>query len=961
MRTVQGNVAFVLHAHLPYVRHPEDPDALEHRWLYEALTESYLPLLLELQALAQDGVPFRMTLSLSPTLIAMLEDEWLHAQYEDHLCLLIELAGRERVRTGGDSGDSADGQQAVLAQFYEERLQRLLSLFRRYHGKVVNGFRELQEAGHLDLITCGATHAFSPFLASKEALRAQVGLAIASHVSVFGRTPAGYWLPECAYAPGVDEVLAEFGLTYFFVGETAYAGASPQPPFGAFSPVMTAAGVIALAGDQELARQVWSSSQGYPGDPDYREYYRDIGFDLDAQYIAPFIHPDGIRVNTGLKYHRVTGTDVHKDWYRPEWAAGKTREHARHFAALCRDRVARGRAEAGREPLLVIPFDAELFGHWWFEGPQWLGHVFRELHGDAHVGTLTPSDYLMSYPDYPVCDLPQSTWGRGGFADVWLNETNDWVYPALHTAERRMIKLAKWAQDANCTHLEQRAVLQAARELMLAEASDWAFMMDGKTTVDYAIRRTKSHVNRFTRLYDMLRSGSVNEDWLKTVEESDALFPLLDVRFFCSPESATLPYVRGVSRKAAEGGLAHAPATRMARTILLLSWEYPPLMVGGLSRHVYDLSRYLARDGSHVHVITTFGGEGELYECIEGVHVHRVNVLQPDGGEFIHWTLAMNLAMVTAARDLISDGVVFDLVHAHDWLVGYAAHVLKERYGLPLVATIHATEHGRNGGIFSDLQRQISAIEWALTYEAREVIVCSTYMRRELEDTFSLPTSKQHVIANGVDPDLFGAAAELAGRRGDGGEENDPVIVFVGRLVREKGVQTLVEAMPVVLASCPGARAVIIGKGPMMGPWQARADELGIRDHVLFTGFVTDAERNHWLTQASVAVFPSLYEPFGIVALEAMAMGIPVVVSDVGGLADVVSHEVNGLKSLPGDADSLATQIVRLLQNHGEARRFADRATAELSRYDWALIAAQTQAVYDRVLTVPAAAEADTG
>lgn len=933
-----GSIAIVLHAHLPYVRHTEDEFALEHRWLFEAMTESYIPLLQVFQQLRLDQVDFHLTLSVSPTLTALLSDDWMKSLYVRYIDNLIELAEQEILRT------AQDADFAPLAVGYRDRFVRVRAFYTACEGDLLLAFRELQDAGCLELITCGATHAFLPLVQSGEAMRAQIGGAVASHVRAFGRAPRGFWLPECGFVPGVDAILREFSIDFFFVGETAFKTAAPPPLSGVYSPVLTPNGVAAFAGDGEATEQVWSSRVGYPGDPDYREYYRDIGLDLDLETVAPFIHPEGIRVNTGVKYYRVTGSGDHKEPYRPEWAAAKAAIHADHFVAECAGQLERAAAVMERRPLLVAPFDAELFGHWWYEGPQWLDALFRKLHGGARgVSTMTPSQYLDLYEDYPACELSMSSWGRDGYADVWLGETNDWVYPALHMAERRMRELVDGADDEGLAQpLMARALRQTLRELMLAQASDWAFMMDAGTTVQYAIRRTKSHVHRFMRLYEMIRARDIDEDWLSAVEGLDALLPELDYRLYRHPE----PHRIGEPR-----GNTISNPRRGSLCILMLAWEYPPLMVGGLSRHVYDLSRYLVARGYEVHVVTTFGGEGERRETVEGVKVYRIDVQKPDGGEFIHWTLAMNMAMQDACEELIErEGIRFDVAHAHDWLVGYAASYVKERFSLPLIATIHATEHGRNGGIYTELQRQISAIEWQLTYDAREVIVCSTYMRRELETVFSLPTGKQHVIANGVDPSSFDSADSGKPARENHALRTEPVIVFVGRLVREKGVQTLIDAAPAILSVFPNARVVIVGKGPMMVDLMRQAQDLGVAGSVHFTGFVSDEERNGWLSRASVAVFPSLYEPFGIVALEAMAAQIPVVASDVGGLADVVAHGVNGLKSQPGNAASLAEQVIAVLQDPSLACEYAKVAHDELEKYDWRRIADQTAYVYRKAL-----------
>lgn len=322
---------------------------------------------------------------------------------------------------------------------------------------------------------------------------------------------------------------------------------------------------------------------------------------------------------------------------------------------------------------------------------------------------------------------------------------------------------------------------------------------------------------------------------------------------------------------------------------------------------------------------------------------------QPDGGAFIHFVLGLNLQLLRRCRRLLDESTQIDVIHAHDWLVSEAAKALKEETGLPLIATIHATEHGRNHGIYTDTHRHIHYQEQVLTHEAAHVIVCSTYMRDEVMTLFELPSQKVSVIPNGVDMALLsgGGSAKSVTVDTTTYDQRHPVILYVGRLVREKGVHVLLNAAPTVLEALPEAQFVIVGTGPMLDALKEQARCLGIQDRVRFTGYTDDATRNHLLHTAAVAVFPSLYEPFGIVALEAMAAGAPVVVSDVGGLADIVRHGETGLKAYPDDAKSVAAQVLEILRDHPRASTLAERARADLKRFDWHTIAADTLTAYE--------------
>lgn len=378
--------------------------------------------------------------------------------------------------------------------------------------------------------------------------------------------------------------------------------------------------------------------------------------------------------------------------------------------------------------------------------------------------------------------------------------------------------------------------------------------------------------------------------------------------------------------------------------ILMLSWEYPPKNVGGLAEHVSNLSRALVRQGLEVHVLTIGGNDVEPYEEIDGVQVHRINTYSLSAPDFRTWILHLNFSLLEYAVTLINTIKNVDIIHAHDWLVAYTGRALKHAFQLPLVATIHATEYGRNHGLHNENQRYISDVEWWLTYEAWQVIVCSSYMKRELGGFFQVPDDKMVVIPNGVNV----GDSQLKVRNIQG---NEKYVFFIGRLVREKGVQVLIEAAPKILNRFPEARFIIAGTGPYEEHLRAAVRDLRLEHRVHFAGYVNDQMRNKLYKQSTVAVFPSLYEPFGIVALEAMAAGTPVVVSDTGGFGEILEHGVNGLKCYVGSSDSLADNIVAVLgdQNLAEGLRKNGYDMAR-NRYSWSNIAGRTASVYENVI-----------
>jgi len=521
----------ILHAHLPFVRHPEYPRFLEEDWFFEALTETYLPLLEVFEGLARDEVPCHVTLSLSPTLLSMLVDPLLQERYLGYLDARIDALAGERKRTAGDS------MFHPVVLFYSERYERLRRRFSEdYRGNVVGGFRRVMESGHIDIVTSGATHGYLPLLApNEESLYAQIAMGVRTHERILGRRPRGIWLPECGYRPGFDRLLPEFGLDHFFLDSHGLINATPRPRYGVYRPVRTPAGPAAFARDPDSSRQVWSKTEGYPGDFFYREFYRDAGFDVHEPHIECLRH-QGMPSFTGLKYYRITGSGDWKEPYRPEWAHERARVHAVQFLQARRDQIDKLATTFDQPPIVVAPYDAELLGHWWFEGPQWLDALLREAaRGQSGIAPITPAEFLDRFPLLQTCTPAESSWGEGGFHEVWLNQSNDWIYPALHAASERMTGLVQRYPHSNRT---LRATLnQAARELLLAQSSDWAFIMHAGTAVEYATGRLKEHLSRFDRCADMAESGQIDESLIETIRDQDNLFPDMDYRLFAKRQS----------------------------------------------------------------------------------------------------------------------------------------------------------------------------------------------------------------------------------------------------------------------------------------------------------------------------------------------------------------------------------------------------------------------------------------
>ncbi|MEI7640889.1 MAG: 1,4-alpha-glucan branching protein domain-containing protein [bacterium] len=526
MNKPAGYLALLLHAHLPFVRHPEYNDSLEENWLYEAITETYIPLLDVFNKLVEDGVDFRVTMSLTPTLMTMLKDELLQERYVRYINRLIELIEKEIIRT------KYDNEINTTAIMYREKFYRAKHVFEeKYDRDLVEAFKHLAEIGKLEIITCGATHGFLPLTLHKEAKNAQIKVAVDLHESFLGVRPKGIWLPEAGYEPGDDELLKKHGINFFFVDTHGMLSGTPSPKYGVFAPVYCKSGVAAFARDMESSKQVWSAKEGYPGDFSYREFYRDIGFDLEFDYIKPYIHESGIRINTGVKYYKITGKTelAHKRPYNHLQAREKAAEHAGNFMFNREKQAEHLFALMKREPIIVAPYDAELYGHWWYEGPDFINFLFRKIFYDQKtIKTITPSEYLEKYPKNQVVTPAFSSWGYKGYSEYWLNETNDWIYRHLHKCFEKMMALAYEYRYKPLSALQERALKQAAREVLLAQSSDWAFIMRTQTMVEYAVKRTKTHIHRFDKLNDMIKTDVFDEAYLAEMEWKDNIFPDID-------------------------------------------------------------------------------------------------------------------------------------------------------------------------------------------------------------------------------------------------------------------------------------------------------------------------------------------------------------------------------------------------------------------------------------------------
>ncbi len=524
---VKGYLNFVLHAHLPYVRHPESELYIEERWLFEAMSETYIPLLIYFDELEKENIKFRVTMNITAPLITMLDDELLQQRYRKYLLERIWLAKKEITRTK-DNKELND-----LAKMYYYNFKKYYKVYKdKYNFNLLNGFKHFQDKGFIEILACPATHGFLPLLnITPNAVRAQICMGVELYKKYFGRAPNGMWISECAYIPEIESALREFGIKYVILETHGITNATPKPLYGTLAPIISSNGLAAFGRDLESSKQVWSSICGYPGDVNYREFYKDIGYELDWDYIKPYVSKSGHRVDTGIKYCRITGKTDKKEWYHDDKAKAVAEMQADHFINSRIKQINKVYTDMINPPIITCPYDAELYGHWWYEGPYWLYVLFKKIYYNQDTFELiTPSEYLEKYPNIQQCNPAISTWGAHGYNEVWLNSGNDYIYRHLHHAGERMNVLAKNYKTPY--PLQERALKQCARELLLAQSSDWPFIITANTMVEYAHKRVKDHIGRFNALANMIDKNEINEEYLSDIEYKDKIFPDVNYKIY---------------------------------------------------------------------------------------------------------------------------------------------------------------------------------------------------------------------------------------------------------------------------------------------------------------------------------------------------------------------------------------------------------------------------------------------
>jgi 1,4-alpha-glucan branching enzyme len=517
-------LSLVLNGHTPFVRHPENQNPSQEVWLFESISETYIPLLEVFDRLDRDLVPFRMSISLSPVLCHMLTDELLIKRYNEYTDKQIAFGAQELDQTADDSALNS-----LVKHYYDRAVEKKAFFTARCDSNILKGFDHYQKKGRLEILATAATGAFLPFYTGyAEAIQAQFEVAISVYKANFGRFPQGFWLPELGWKSELDPWLKSYNLGYTIVDTHALAFARPAAEKGSFCPARTPQGTIVFARDFYAAEDMAKIVR----DPVYRFNFRDQGFELPAKRLGPFLGPQGNRNSTGFKYWAL-GNDLSGSvLYDSEKACRKAISHARSFLDERFSRLKTASGLMDGPALSLCAFEADNFGRFWHEGSGFIEALFREGAKSEDLQFMTPSEYLCKLDSSYVQTLtPEfSSWGTNGYSEMWLDASNDWMYRHTMRALDRMAELVD--RFPNNTGLKERTLNQAAREILLVIASDWSKMLYKQEFADYARSRIEGSLRNFTTIYEALGSNYISTEWLTQLEKRNNIFPNINYRVF---------------------------------------------------------------------------------------------------------------------------------------------------------------------------------------------------------------------------------------------------------------------------------------------------------------------------------------------------------------------------------------------------------------------------------------------
>lgn len=536
----KGIILFVLHSHLPLLYYPEYNESLEERWLFEAVRESYIPLLLSFEEIYNKYGYVGITISFSGSLLTMLTNDFFKERIYKHLIKTVQLGEKEIQRTKNTSFNK-------VAVFLYDRFKEVLSKFEQLNGDILKGYKDLANKGAIQIITSNLTHCISPFYfvdqENLKMLEIQFYKAISNFVEYFGFQPEGVWLPECAYVSNLDKILRKYGIKYTFLESHGIIFSRDFCKYGTFLPYKTNSDLIVFGRDLESSKQVWSAKEGYPGDFWYREFYKDIGYDLDFDYIKDYIHESGIRTDTGYKYYRITGVDVplsSKEIYEPDLGLKKSFEHAANFIF---NRERQSEYWSGTLKLdipICIPamYDTELFGHWWFEGVSFIKNVLDLLHSEPRylVGVSTVSDYIKVLEknklDLEYLEPNSSTWGWKGYFEYWLNGSVDYMYRHIHINTKIFLDIVKNNKNLIETNdIYKKLVEMGISEILQAQCSDWPFIVFTGQISKYGHERFKEHILNIIELNKKILNDQEAKELHSKLKKSREIVNLYKIEY----------------------------------------------------------------------------------------------------------------------------------------------------------------------------------------------------------------------------------------------------------------------------------------------------------------------------------------------------------------------------------------------------------------------------------------------
>ena len=528
-------ISLVLEAHTPFVREFRKEDNLsqtgEEGRFFESVSETLLPLLGVFDRLESDHIPFRMGLAISPILCNMLNDEHLQKKYLYYTDKQIEFGKQEIERTAGH------GELNKLAEnYYNQLLDKRIAYTERYENNLLKAFDFYRRKGRVEILASNATHAFLPFISNNsESLQAQLEIPVSAYRRYFGSSPQGFWLPALGWTPAIEPYLRAYNYTYTIVDSHSLLYGRPLPQKGSFFPVKTPNGTFILARDFNTVREI----EQITNNDVYRDNDRDVGYELPPEIVSPFLSTEGERRRTGYKYWKHIAdaashqrSEAQDTIYNPQAASDRVIEHARLFIEKAIARLEEASKHMMEAPLSLYAHNADNFGRFWYEGPQFIEALFRLAAGYRDFRFVNPSEYIFNQnlSLFQTVAPEVSSWGINGYAETWLNTSNDWIYRHLARSMERMTELAERFPDD--TGLKERALNQAAREILLAQSSDWPGLLYRQDSTEYARCQAENALRNFTTIYEALGSNYISTEWLTTLERHHNLFPNINYRVF---------------------------------------------------------------------------------------------------------------------------------------------------------------------------------------------------------------------------------------------------------------------------------------------------------------------------------------------------------------------------------------------------------------------------------------------